>query len=66
MIILVQPQKETQANIKFLNNSFQDFLHHPNEELLYITPTDAHEVNLIVSSLNSNKFTGVIAFQPKC
>ena len=50
--------KKTKANIKFSNKSFQDFLHHPNEESLFITPTDAHEVNLIISSLNSDKSTG--------
>ena len=44
--------------MKFSNKSFQDFLHHPNEESLFITPTDAHEVNLIISSLNSDKSTG--------
>ena len=41
-----------------MNKSFQDFLHHPNEELLFITPTDAHEVNLIISLLNSDQSTG--------
>ena len=50
--------EKTNANIKFSNKSFQDFLHHPNEEPLFITPTDSHEVNLIISSLNSNKSTG--------
>ena len=50
--------EKTKANIKFSNKSFQDFLHHPNEESLFITPTDAHEVNLIISSLNSDKSTG--------
>ena len=50
--------EKTKANIKFSNKSFQDFLHHPNEESLFITPTDAHEVNLIISLLNSDKSTG--------
>ena len=50
--------EKTKANIKFSNKSFQDFLHHPNEESLFITPTDAHEVNLTISSLNSDKSTG--------
>ena len=50
--------EKTKANIKFLNKSFQDFLHHPHEESLFITPTDAHKVNLIIPSLNSNKSTG--------
>ena len=50
--------EKTKANIKFLNKSFQDYLLHPNEESLFITSTDAHEVNLIISSLNSNKSTG--------
>ena len=49
--------EKTKANIKFSNKSFQDFLHHPNADSLFITPTDAHEVNLI-SSLNSDKSTG--------
>ena len=50
--------EKTKANIKFSNKSLQDFLHHPNEKLLLITPTGAHEVNLIISSLNSDKSTG--------
>ena len=50
--------EKTKANIKFSNKSFHDFVHHPNEESLFITPTDAHEVNLIISLLNSNKCTG--------
>ena len=50
--------EKTKANIKFSNRSFQDFLHHPKEESLFITPTDAHEVNLIISWLNSDKSTG--------
>ena len=47
--------EKTKANIKFSNKSFQDFLYHPNAESLFVTPTDAHEVNLILSSLNSDK-----------
>ena len=58
MTILVQLHKKTKANIKFSNKSFQDFLHLPNVDSLFITPTDAHEVNLIISSLNSDKSTG--------
>ena len=50
--------EKTTANIKFSNKSFEDFLHHPNEESLFITSTDAREVNLIISSLNSDKSTG--------
>ena len=50
--------EKTKANIKFSNKSFQDFLYHPNAESLFITPTDANEVNLIISSLNSDKSTG--------
>ena len=50
--------EKTKANIKFSNKSFQDFLHHPNEDSLFITLTDANEVNLIISSLNSDKSTG--------
>ena len=50
--------EKTKANIKFSNKSFQDFLHHTNEESLFITPADAYEVNLIISSLNSDKSTG--------
>ena len=49
--------EKAKANIKFSNKSFQDFLHHPNEESLFITHTDAHEVNLIISSLNRDKST---------
>ena len=49
---------KTKTNIKFSNKSFQDFLHHPNEEFLFITPTDENEINLIISSLNSDKSTG--------
>ena len=50
--------EKTKGNIKFSNKSFQDFLHHPNADSLIITPTDAHEVNIIISSINSNKSTG--------
>ena len=50
--------EKTKANIKFSNKSFQDFLHHPNEESLFITPTDGYELNLMMSLLNSNKSTG--------
>ena len=51
--------EKTKANIKFSNKSFQDFLHHANEESLFIAPTDAYELNLnlIISLLNSNKST---------
>ena len=49
--------EKTKADIEFSNKSFQDLLHHPNSETLFITPTDAHEVNLIISSLNSDKST---------
>ena len=58
MNILVQLQKKLKANIKFSKKLFQDFLHHPNEESLLIAITDAHEVNVITSSLNSDKSTG--------
>ena len=44
--------EKTKANIKFLNKSSQDFLYLPNEE------SDAHEVNLTISLLNSHKSTG--------
>ena len=57
--------EKTKAKIKFSNKSFQDFLHHSNKELLFIRPTDAHEVNLIISSLNSNKSTGPNRFPTK-
>ena len=57
--------EKTKVNIKFSNKSFQDFLHHPNEESLFIIPTDAHEVNLIISSLNSDKSTGPNSFPTK-
>ena len=50
--------EKTKVNIKFRNKSIQDFLHHPNEESLFITPTDAHEINLMISPLNSDKSTG--------
>ena len=50
--------EKTKANIKFPNKLFQDLLHHVNAESLFITPTDAHEVNLIMSSLNSDKCSG--------
>ena len=50
--------EKTKGNTKLLNKSFQDFFYHPNEESLFITPTDADEVNLIISSLNSGKSTG--------
>ena len=57
--------EKTKANIKFSNKSFQDFRHHPNEESLFITPTDAHDVNLIISSLNSDKSTGTNSLPTK-
>ena len=56
--------EKTKANIKFSNKSFQDFLHHPNAESLFVTTTDAHEVNLI-SSLNSDKSIGPNSLQTK-
>ena len=46
--------EKTKANIKFSNKLFQGSLHHPNEELLFIAPTDAHEVNLIIISTDPN------------
>ena len=52
MTISVQSHKKLKPILKF------DFLYHPNDELLFITSTDAHEVNLIISSLNSDKSTG--------
>ena len=57
--------EKTKANIKFSNKSFQDLLHHPNEELLFITTTDAHEANLIISSLNSDKSTDLNSLPTK-
>ena len=56
--------EKTKANITFLNKLFQDFLHHLNE-LLFIAPTDAHELNLIILSLNSNKSTGLNSLPTK-
>ena len=56
MTILLQSLKK----LKFIKPStklFQDFLHHPNDEFLFIAATDAHKVNLI-PSLNSDKCTG--------
>ena len=50
--------EKTKVNIKFSNKSFQNFLHHPNEESLFIAPADVHEVNLIIFLLNSDKSTG--------
>ena len=50
--------EKAKANIKFSNKSFQDFLYHPNADSLFVTPTDAHEVKLIISPLNSDKSTG--------
>ena len=41
-----------------MNKSFQDFFHRANEELLFITPPDEHEVNLLIPLLSSNKSTG--------
>ena len=54
-----------QTFINFSNKLFQGFLHHPNEESLFITPTDAHEVNLIMPSLNIGKPLFQIKFQQK-
>ena len=50
--------EKTKANIKFSNKSLQNFLYHTNTESLFIAPTDTREVNLIMSSLNSDKSTG--------
>ena len=50
--------EKTKANIKFSNKNFQSFLDHPNEMLLFIATTDAYEVNLTISSLNSDKSIG--------
>ena len=47
--------EKTKANIKFSNKSFQDFFHHPNDESLFITSTDAYEVNLIIPLLHSDQ-----------
>ena len=35
--------EKTKVNIKFSNESFQDFLHHPNEKSLFITPADTQK-----------------------
>ena len=43
--------EKTKANIKISNKSFQDFLYHPNEESLFITPIDAHEVTYLADIL---------------
>ena len=56
--ILVQLQKKLKLILNFRIFEFQYFLHHSNAESLFITPIDAYEVNLIVSSLNSDKSTG--------
>ena len=47
--------KKANVSMKF---SFQDFLHHPNEELLFVTAIDAHEVNFIIPSLKTGKSIG--------
>ena len=52
MTISVQSHKKLKPILNF------DFLYHPNDELLFITSTDEHEVNLIMFSLNSGKSTG--------
>ena len=50
--------EKAKTNTKFSNKSFQDFLHHQNGESLFIAARDAHEVNLIISSINSDRSTG--------
>ena len=50
--------EKTKVNIKFSNKSFRDFLLHPNEEWLFIAPTDTHEGKLTISSLSSDKSIG--------
>ena len=57
MTILAQLQKKTTVNVKFSNKSSQDFLHCPNEESLFIAARDAHELDLIIFSLNSDRST---------
>ena len=59
MTMLAQSQK------KLKPISFQDFLHHHNEESLFIATTDAHELHLVISSLNSDKFTDSNSLPPK-
>ena len=50
MTILVQLQEKLKPLLNFqIYKSFQDFPYHPDEELLFTTPTDA--------SLNSDKST---------
>ena len=56
--------EKSRANIKSSNKSFHDLLQHPNEELLFITLTDAHKVNNIIS-LNSDKSTGLNSLPTK-
>ena len=56
--------EKTIVNIKFSNKSFQDFLHHPNEQSLFIAAADAHAVHLM-SSLNGNKYNGLNSLQTK-
>lgn len=47
--------KKANVSMKF---PFQDFLHHPSEELLFVTAIDAHEVNFIIPSLKTGKSIG--------
>lgn len=56
--------EKTIVNIKFSNKLFQNFLHHLNEQSLFIAAADAHAVHLM-SSLNSNKYTGPNSLQTK-
>ena len=57
--------EKTKANTEFSNKSVQDFLDDPNEESLFIATTDALEENLIISSLNSDKSTGLTSLPTK-
>ena len=57
--------EKTKANTEFSNKSVPDFLDDPNEESLFIATTDALEENLIISSLNSDKSTGLTSLPTK-
>ena len=57
--------QKTKANTKFSNKSGQDVLHNPKEESVFIAATDVREGNLIISSLNSDKSTGLTSLPAK-
>ena len=65
MTILVQLHKKLKPIPNFQIKSVQDVLHDPKEESVFTAATDVCEGNLIISSLNSDKSTGLTSLPAK-